>query len=60
MRFRGACIEEGGRRMDEETLRHEIVSLNGSINVVAVNTNSDAHDEVLRPFGRTPVDFKKI
>ena len=46
--------------MGEVTLRHEIVSLNDAINVVGVNTNSDAHDHMLRAFGHASVDAEEI
>ena len=46
--------------MGEATFRHEIISLNDSLNVAAVNTDSDAHDHMLRALGHASVDTKEV
>ena len=46
--------------MGEATFRHEIISLNDPLNVAAVNTDSDAHDHMLRALGHASVDTKEV
>lgn len=45
-----ARIEHRGRGMREPALRHEVVSLDGRIDVVHVDTKRYTHQHVLRPF----------
>lgn len=46
--------------MGEESLRHEVVSLDGLLNVGAVDTDSDSHDHVLWAFHDLAVHSKKV
>ena len=56
----GTGVEEGWGRVDEESLRREVVGLDGAVDVVGVNTDSDTHDEMLWTLRRATIDFQKI
>ena len=56
----GTSIEEGRRCVSEEALGHEVVCVDGAINVIAVNTNSDTHKHLLRPFGDFTINTKEV
>lgn len=50
LRTGSTSVEEGRRSMGEESLGHEVVGLDSSLNVISMNSNGDSHDEMLRPF----------
>ena len=56
----GTSIEQGWRSVSEVSLGHEIVGFDGTVDVVAMDTYSDSHDEVLWPFGSPTIDLQKI
>lgn len=56
----GTSIEKSGRGMSEVPLRHEIVSLDDTVNVPAVNTDSNTHDHVLRTFSNPTIEAEKV
>ena len=60
LRAGGAPIEQSWGRVGEVALRHELVRLNGSINVVLVNPNSDTHVHLLRALTNSTVDFEQV
>ena len=41
-------------------VRHQIVCLNGALDIFTMNANGDAHDHLLRSFGNLSVDAKKV
>lgn len=49
-------VEEGGACVREETLAHEVVRLDGALDIVTVDPNGDAHEHVLRTLCDTAVD----
>ena len=53
-------VEEGRGCMGEVSLRHEIVSLDDSINVACVDTDGNAHDHVLGSFDDLAVDSEEV
>lgn len=55
-----ACVEQRGRGVHEPLLRHEIVRLDGSVDVLAVYADRDAHHHVLRPLNGTTVDLEQV
>lgn len=46
--------------MSEVTLGHEIVGLNGTVNVVLVDTDSDTHEHVLWPLRCSTIDLEEV
>ena len=46
--------------MGEVTLRHQIVSLKDTLDVGAVDTDSDTHQEVLWPLGYAAIKLQQI
>jgi hypothetical protein len=56
----GAGIKEGRRCVSEEALGHEVVCVDGTINVVAVNANSDTHEHLLWPFGDFAINTEEV
>ena len=47
LRMRRSGVEEGGRCMGEVPIRHEVLCLNDTLNIAAVDTDSHTHDHVL-------------
>ena len=60
LRARRACVEHGGRRVREELLAHEIVALNHALQVVLVDADGDAHEQVLRALHDEVLDAKQV
>jgi len=56
----GTGIEESGGGMGEEPLAHHVVRLQDRGNVVAVNSNRNAHNHVLRTLGNHAVHLEKV
>jgi hypothetical protein len=46
--------------MSEITLRHEIVCLDDTINVISVDADGDAHNHMLWSFSYTTIDAKEV
>ncbi len=46
--------------MGEVLLRHEVVRLDGTLDVLAVDTNSDTHEHVLGSLGDLAVDAEEV
>ena len=46
--------------MGEVFLRHEVVGLDNFFNIVVVDTNSNAHDHLLRSFGNLFVQTQQV
>ncbi len=46
--------------MDEEPLRDEFISFDGFFQIIRMNTNSNSHQQMLRPFDNYIVDFEQI
>ena len=46
--------------MGKVLLRHELVGLDGGVDVLAVDADRDAHDHVLRPFRNFPVAAHEV
>ena len=44
--MRSASIEKSWTRVRETSLRHQITSLDDTVNVTAVDANNNTHDEV--------------
>lgn len=55
-----SSIEQGGRRMGEITLRHEIVCLSDTLDVISVDADGDAHDHMLWSLSYTTIDAKEV
>ena len=57
LRVGRARVEHGGRRVGEPTLGHEVVRLDGRVDVLQVNADRHAHQHVLRPLNhlRNPI-----
>ena len=60
LRIRYSCIEDSWGGVDEVSLRHIVVRLNCAFDVVAVNSNSDSHEHMLRPFSDLAIETKEI
>ena len=61
LRARRSSVKQRGRRVREVALRHELVRLNGSIDIGLVDTDGDAHVHLLRTLAnRTVVDFQQV
>ena len=60
LRSRGPTIEKGWRSMSEPTLRHHVVCFDNRINIILVNSNSNSHQHMLRPFYNLPLNFQKV
>lgn len=56
----GSGVEEGGGRVSEVSLGHEVVGLEDAVEVAAVNTDSDTHDHVLGTLGGAAIDAEKV
>ena len=46
--------------MGEVTLGHEVVCLKDALDIGPVNADSNAHEKMLWPLGRTTVDLQKV
>ena len=46
--------------MGEVTFGHEVVGLDGAINIVLVDTNGDSHEHVLRSLCCSSVDLEEV
>jgi hypothetical protein len=46
--------------MRKEALAHEMVRLNGALDVVAVDTDGDTHEHVLGTFGNATIDTEQV
>lgn len=57
---RGTCVEQGWRSVGEVSLGHQVVRLDGAVDVVAVDADSDSHDQVLRSFGDLAVQSQEV
>ena len=60
LRARGARVEERGRRVREEALRHELVRLERGLDVGQVDADRDAHDHVLRALDDLAVEPAEV
>jgi hypothetical protein len=49
LRRLGAGVEHGGRGVREPLLAHEVVSLDGRVDVAQVDAKRHAHEHLLRP-----------
>ena len=55
-----AGVEQSWRGVSEVFGGHEIVGFDGFFNVLAVDTDGDSHDHVLRTFGDFTVDSQEV
>ena len=53
-------IEESWGSVNEEALGHQVVCFDGTIDVAAVDADSNTHDEMLRTLRRAAIDFQKV
>lgn len=53
-------VEQRRRSMGEVTLRHKVIGLDDTLEVGAVNTDSDTHDHMLRALGNTSVETEEV
>ena len=53
-------IEERGRRVREVALRHQVVGLERSVDVLAVDANGHTHEHVLRTLGDLASDLEQV
>ena len=60
LRVRGTGVEEGRGRVGEVSLGHEVVGLEDTVEVAAVDTNGDTHDHVLGTLGGAAIDTEKV
>ena len=60
LRTGSACIEKSGGSMCEMLAGHEIVCFDDFLGVVAVNTNCNSHNHVLRTFSNLAIDSQKV
>ncbi|KAH3661623.1 hypothetical protein OGAPHI_006472 [Ogataea philodendri] len=60
LRVGGTRVEKGWRRVSEELLGHQVVGLDDLWNVVAVNTNGNTHNHVLRSFSNFSVNLEQV
>ena len=60
LRSRSTGVEEGGGSVGEASFGHEGVRLKGSLDVLAVNSNGDSHEHVLRSFRDFTIDSEKV
>ena len=60
LRVRSTGVEEGRASVGEVTLRHEIVCLEYSLDVRAVDTDCDTHEQVLWALSHATVDLQKV
>jgi hypothetical protein len=44
----------------EEAFGHEVVGLNGPVDVLAMNADSNTHEQVLWPFRNTAVNLQEV
>lgn len=52
----GRSSIERGVGVDEVLLRHTVVHLDGTFNVIAMNANSNVHERVLRALHNLAID----
>mmetsp|Transcript_19727 Transcript_19727/g.38612 ORF Transcript_19727/g.38612 Transcript_19727/m.38612 type:complete len:405 (-) Transcript_19727:253-1467(-) len=57
---RSTSVEECGRGVGEELLRHELVCLNGTVDVILVDANGHTHEHVLRALSDLTVKAQKV
>ena len=60
LRLRRACVEERRRRMGVELLRHELIHLQGGIEVVLVDADGHSHEHLLRPLNNDAIALEKV
>ena len=60
LRIRSTGVEERRAGVSEVTLRHEIVCLKDSLDVRAVDTDCDTHEQVLWALSHATVDLQKV
>lgn len=60
LRVRRTSIEKRRRAVCEVALRHKGVALKSSVDIIGMNTASNAHKQVLRTLSRTTVDFQQV
>ncbi len=60
LRVARARIEQSGRGVDEPLLAHQVVGLDGAVDVGAVDAHADSHEQVLRPLHRPPVHLEQV
>jgi hypothetical protein len=57
---RGAGVEEGGRGVREEALGHEVVGLDGRVDVLLVDAHRHAHEHLLGPLADLAVHAEQV
>lgn len=60
LRMRGTSVEERRGSVCKVTLAHQIVGLDGCVNVGAVNAYGNTHQHVLGSLSDVPIDAKKV
>ena len=60
LRIARARVEQRGRGVNEPLLGHEIVGLDGAVDVGAVYSHAHAHEQMLRPLHRLAVDLEQV
>lgn len=58
--LRGTSIEQSRRSVREVFLRHQVVGLNGLLDIRAVDSNSNTHQQVLRALSNVAIDPQQI
>lgn len=58
--MRGASVEQGRGGMREVSLGHEIVSLNDTINIGAMNSNRNTHNHMLWTFSNASINAEEV
>ena len=60
LRLRRTGVEEGRRGVGEPALAHQVVGLDGGLDVLLVDADGDAHQQVLRTLGDLAVDLQEV
>ena len=60
LRLGSTSVEQGWRRMGEILLGHQVVGLNCPLNVIAVDSNSNSHQEVLRALSNLSINAQQV
>lgn len=60
LRMRCAGVEQRGRCMCEVTQRHEVVGLDGPLDIGAVDADSNTHQHMLGTLPNASVELEKV
>ena len=60
LRPHSSTVEQGGSRVREPLLAHQVVGLKGALKVIDVNTDRAAHQQVLRSLSNLSIDAQQV